>query len=82
LELLGRPEFVRLLNDAQETYDVVLIDTPAAHDCADSQVVAARVRNALIVAREDVSRLDDLEALIDRIAGSGARVLGAALNRY
>lgn len=82
LELVGKPEFLRLLRDAQEQYDVVIIDTPAARNCADAQVIAAQAGSALLIAREDVSRLDELEELIDRVASSGAKVIGSALNRY
>lgn len=82
LELVGRAEFLQLLTSAQETYDIVLIDTPAACNYADAQVVAAQAGSALLIAREDVSQLDDLEELIDRVSSSGAQVVGAALNRY
>lgn len=82
LELVGRHEFKRLLLDAQETYDIVLIDTPAAGGCADAQVIAAQAGAALVIAREDESRLDELQELLDRVASTGATVIGAALNRY
>jgi protein-tyrosine kinase len=82
LELVGRPEFRRLINDAQETHDVVLLDTPAAASCADAQVIATQAGSALIIARTDFSRLDELQELLDRVSSSGAQVVGAALNRY
>lgn len=82
LELVGRNEFSRLVREAQETFDVVMIDTPAASSGADAQVIAAQAGSALMIAREDVSRLDELQELIDRVAGAGANVVGAALNRY
>lgn len=82
LELLGRSEFTRLLDDAQDRYDVILVDTPAAVRGADAQVVASLVGGALLVARQDASRVEDLQELIDRIGSSGAQVIGAALNRW
>jgi protein-tyrosine kinase len=82
LELVGRPEFVRLLTEVQETYDIVLIDTPAASSGADAQVIAAHAGSALLLAREDVSRLEDLQEILDRVSSTGARVVGSALNRY
>ena len=82
LELVGRNEFKRLLNEAEEAFDVVLIDTPAASNGADAQVIAAQAGNALMIVREDVSRLDELQELLDRVASTGATVVGAALNRY
>ncbi len=82
LELVGRPEFRRILKNAQEDYDVVLIDTPAAGNCADAQVIAAQAGAALLIARTDVSRLDELQELIDRIGSSGAQLVGAAMNRH
>jgi receptor protein-tyrosine kinase len=82
LELVGRPEFLQLLTTAQETYDIVLIDTPAASNGADAQVIAAQAGSALLIARQDVSQLNDLEELLDQVSSSGAQVVGAALNRY
>jgi receptor protein-tyrosine kinase len=82
LELVGRPEFLQLVTIAQETYDIVLIDTPAACSCDDAQVIAAQAGSALLIAREDISRLRDLEELLDRVSTSGTQVVGAALNRY
>jgi protein-tyrosine kinase len=82
LELVGRNEFKRLLLEVQELYDIVLIDTPAASGCADAQVIAVQAGAALLIAREDESRLDELQELMDRVASTGATVIGAALNRY
>jgi receptor protein-tyrosine kinase len=82
LELVGRPAFLQLLTAAQENYDIVLIDTPAASNGADAQVVAAQAGSALLIARQDVSQLNDLEELLDQISSSGAQIVGAALNRY
>jgi receptor protein-tyrosine kinase len=82
IELVGRPEFMQLLDEAQQTYNVVIVDTPAAANCADAQVIAAQTANALLIARKDVSRLDELQELIDRVSSSGTQVVGAALNRY
>ena len=82
LELVGRHEFKRLLMEAQELYDIVLIDTPAASGCADAQVIAAQAGAALLIAREDESRLDELQELMDRVSSTGTAVIGAALNRY
>jgi protein-tyrosine kinase len=82
LELVGRPEFRRILKNAQEEYDVVLIDTPSAGSSADAQVIAAQAGCALLIARTDISRLDELQELIDRIGSSGAQIVGAAMNRH
>jgi receptor protein-tyrosine kinase len=82
LELVGRPEFLQLLTQAQETFDIVLLDTPAACHCDDAQVTAAQAGSALVIAREDVSRLHDLEELLDRLTNAGAQIVGAALNRH
>jgi protein-tyrosine kinase len=82
LELVGRPEFLQLLTAVQDTYDIVLIDTPAASNGADAQVVAAQAGSALLIARQDVSQLNDLEELLDQLSSSGTQIVGAALNRY
>ena len=82
LELLVRPEFSRLLEDASQHYDVILVDTPAGIAYSDTMTVAARAGGALMVTRKDRTRLDSVKALNTQLSTSGTQVIGSVLNKY
>jgi len=82
LELLSRSEFRDLLANESKSFDVVLIDTPAAETSSDAQAIAARVGGALVVAREDRSRMEGVGRLRESIRATHAEVVGCVLNRF
>jgi protein-tyrosine kinase len=80
-ELLGRPGFSALLHEAGLTYDLVIIDTPAAQHFSDAEIITSRAGAALMVARRNVSSVPQSAALLGRLQDSGAAaVVGAVLN--
>lgn len=81
-ELLARPAFAQLLDELAHSYDVVLIDTPAALQSVDARSVATSAGAALVVARKDVSALGAVTQLADTMGRSGIAVLGAVLNEF
>lgn len=82
LELLGRPALGELLNDIGEQFDVVLLDTPPALECADAQTLSARIGGALIVARRHHTRIADVAEIRQQLAVAGAEAVGAVLTDY
>lgn len=81
-ELLGRPLFVSLLAYASREFDVVLIDTPPATQYADATTIAVLSAGALLVTRQDTTRLDDTRKLTDRLNELGVPMVGAVLNHF
>ena len=81
-ELLARPAFAQLLDELAHTYDVVLIDTPAAGDSIDARSVAIGAGAALVVARKDASALGAVTQLAATMGQAGIAVLGAVLNEF
>lgn len=79
-ELLGRATFGKLLHSAAAQYDLVLVDTPAATDYADAELIASRTGTALLLARQNQSTLPALQQLARRLQDSGVAVLGSVLN--
>jgi protein-tyrosine kinase len=79
-ELLGRPDFSRMLNELSSVYDVILVDTPSAQQSSDAHVVAQRAGAALIVGRKDRTRAGEIAQLSQILTNSGIQVLGATLN--
>jgi len=79
-ELLGRPAFAQLLQEAGARFDVILIDTPSGGDYSDGEIIAARAGAALMVARRNQSQVSATKALGERLRDSGVALVGAVLN--
>jgi len=78
-ELLGR-HFARHLRSLEGHFAVVIVDTLAAADGADGQLVAAECGATVVVVRQDVTPLAELRAFHAALEASGGRVLGAVVN--
>jgi chain length determinant protein tyrosine kinase EpsG len=78
-ELLARPAFGALLSGLETSYDIILIDTAPSQLTSDYQLVAAPVGGMLIAARRNVSRINPLAELKEKITLSGAQVVGAVV---
>lgn len=81
-ELLGRHQYQELLQELVESYDVIIVDTPAATDSADVQVIAARLGGALLVARKDLSFASSMQRLNTSLEHVNVSVVGAVLNDF
>ena len=79
-ELLARPVFNAIMATAAGQYDIVIVDTPAGAETADSQTIAARTRGAVVVARKDITSAPALQAFVSSLQHSGVAVVGAVLN--
>lgn len=79
-ELLGRPAFAHLLENATENFDVVIIDTPAGGDSADAEIIAATAGAAVLVTRKNKTRLPDAAHLVRRLQDAGVVLVGSVLN--
>ncbi|HEX2566197.1 MAG TPA: chain length determinant protein tyrosine kinase EpsG [Burkholderiales bacterium] len=82
LELLSRPGFAALVGKAQQEYDVILIDTPAATAYADAQCIAFRAGDALLVSRKDQTRVADTERAARELSDASARIVGTLMNAF
>ena len=79
-ELLGRPAFTELLQGLTKSFDTIIIDTPAFHECADAQTVAARAGAALVVARRNMTLAQELFSLTRSLQQGGTELVGSTLN--
>ena len=82
LELLERPAFALLARELATKFDHVIIDTPAAEDGSDAAVVAVRCGSALMVARNQHSRLDALQRLAGNLNGISTQIVGVVTNDH
>jgi len=81
-ELLCRPVFDVILALFAGQYDMIIIDTPAATEAADAQILASRAGSAVILARRNHTRHRELTATMEGLVQSGTNVIGSVINDY
>lgn len=81
-ELLSSGTLKTLLAKLDQYFDVILIDTPPAKIYTDAQTVAVQSGGALLVAKLNCSRLDDIAAIKDSLAVTSTEVAGVAMGRF
>ncbi len=79
-ELLTAPPFAKLIGDASEQYDLVIIDSPPALMVSDSIIVSGSVDGVVIVACAGKSTRTALQRTLRNLRRHHARVLGVVLN--
>ena len=79
-DLLSRESFPELLEGFARSYDVVIVDTPAAMDSPEAQIIAARAGGVVVVARKGLTDMAALTALAQDAREAGATVVGSALS--
>jgi polysaccharide biosynthesis transport protein len=72
----------RLLDEAQGTYDLVVIDTPPLTAVSDAFPLLGRVDGVVIVGWVGRNRRDVAERLHETLAGAGAPLLGVVANGF
>ena len=82
LELVERPAFGLLMRELVGKFDYVLVDTPAAQYGADASVIAARCGAALVLARNNESRVADLVDLVGSFENCPVRITGVVMNEF
>lgn len=81
-ELIGRSAFAELLQSLAGEYDVVIVDTPAASEYPEAQVIATHASAALIVARKDRTSMPEAISLTRSLQQTGAIPVGSVLNDF
>ncbi|MEM6325651.1 MAG: hypothetical protein AAF791_00900 [Bacteroidota bacterium] len=70
-----------LLGDLRGTFDLVILDTPAALRTADAAHLAPHADAALLVAEAGATDLDAMQSVAQELASAGLSRIGAVLNR-
>lgn len=81
-ELLSQPMLASFFANISGEFDWVLLDTSAAADFADAQIVALRAGNAVVLARKNHSRLNLVVRQTEGLSRSGVAVLGTVLSEF
>lgn len=81
-ELLVRPVFDAMLLRLAGTFDVIILDTPAATETADAQILSARAGAAVILARRNRTRAEELTETMTRLCETGVNVVGSVVTEH
>ncbi len=81
-ELLSGPMFNVVLESLSKQFDLILLDTPAASETADAEILASRAGSAILLARQNHTRHGTLPTTVNALLNSGTRILGTILNKH
>ena len=79
-ELLSSEPMARLLREAAERYDVIVLDAPPLNLVTDAALLGRLADGVLLVARAGVTEAEPLAFAVDQIARVQAPLLGTVLN--
>jgi receptor protein-tyrosine kinase len=82
LELLTREVFDFVLERYASQFDLVVLDTPAATDSSDAEILAARAGAAILLTRRHNTHRRKLLEAMACLQRSGAKVIGSVVNEY
>jgi len=80
-ELISR-RLSAVLEQMALDFDVILLDTPAGLMNSESQLLAAKARGALLLARLHQTRLADLEAIKHLFESTGIACVGTVISNF
>jgi capsular exopolysaccharide synthesis family protein len=79
-ELLSSPRLKELLDEARQTYDVILLDSSPLLAAVDPAIVGAVVDGVVLVARSETLRRRDVVHVLELLKIVGASILGMLIN--
>jgi protein-tyrosine kinase len=82
LELFSDQRFRAFIEGCRQTFDFVIVDTPASEAYSDGLAIASATGYALLVVRGAKTATRDARRLLDKLDVAGAQVLGAVLNHF
>lgn len=81
-ELLQGPAFSLCLHELHSRFDYVLVDTPAASFGSDARVIAVHCGAALMVGRQNKSRVPVMQSLLKLLNKSQVKMAGILMNEF
>jgi chain length determinant protein tyrosine kinase EpsG len=81
-DLLGRAELGRAIAALRQRHAIVLVDAPSFVGGIGAERVAQRCGGALLVIRQDHTRLVDARRLMDAAQGLGAAIAGSVMTQF
>lgn len=79
-ELLGSKAMAELLNQAVQSFDLVLFDTPPVLAVTDAQILASKCDGSILVVRSNETIIEAANKAKDLLIAAQAKLLGVVLN--
>lgn len=79
-KLLESSTLHALLEEAAQTYDLLIIDTPPVSSCGDAHTLSRESNGLLLITRPNVTPKDILIRAVSDLKSNGVRVMGVAVN--
>lgn len=79
-ELLGSAGFTALIDRCLRDFEFTVVDTPPTNRCADARRIISVIGYGVIVAKRNVSFLNEVASLANQLQEDGAKVVGTVLN--
>lgn len=79
-ELLGSNKMEQLLDELDEKYDIIILDSPPVHAVTDSQILSRKVDGVIVVVRAKITKRDSVKAAVKQLKMVGANIIGTVLN--
>lgn len=77
--LINSPKFNVLMEELQEKYDYIIIDTPPVNIVTDALLVLDKVNGYILSSRANYSNINALNTAIDSIKSVGGEIFGVVL---
>lgn len=81
-EILAQDRFDQIIAYAREHFDYIMVDSPPVLGLADALILGAKVDATLLVVEAGQLRTPNVKTTIERLKGSGTKVLGVILTKY
>ena len=79
-ELLGSKAMDELLNQAEQSFDLVLFDTPPVLAVTDAQILSSKCDGSILVVRSNATIIEAATKAKDLLMAAQAKLLGVVLN--
>ncbi len=79
-EILGSKSMEKLMNEANQLYDMVIFDTPPVLAVTDSQILSNAVDGVLLVVRSKQTETEAAQKAKELLEKAQAKLLGVVLN--
>lgn len=79
-EMLASKSMTLFLEEMQEHFDYIVLDTPPVNIVADPQILSTKADGTLVVVRASVTKKDDVKSSIDTLKKVNADIIGTVLN--
>ncbi|MGE5417228.1 MAG: CpsD/CapB family tyrosine-protein kinase, partial [Acidobacteriota bacterium] len=81
VELLCSAGFERLIAIVKETFDFIVVDTPALSSVIDGALIAAETDAVILVAQPGKTQLASLNRAKEQLENANANILGVVMNQ-